>query len=131
MTAYVKGAGGKLGDCPFSHKVLLTLEAKGMPYKTSLIDLANKPSWLQEKSGGKVPVVQLGEDGEWVADSDVIVKRLEKLQPQPSMASAVPPQVSSSHFTAAAKHAAILPRQRAASCSASHIQLRSHIDTPV
>jgi glutaredoxin len=32
-------------QCPFCHRVLLTLEAKSIPYKTGLIDFAKKPEW--------------------------------------------------------------------------------------
>jgi glutaredoxin len=32
-------------QCPFCHRVLLTLETKSIPYKTGLIDFAHKPEW--------------------------------------------------------------------------------------
>lgn len=32
-------------QCPFSQRVLLTLEAKSVPYKLGLIDFAKKPEW--------------------------------------------------------------------------------------
>jgi len=99
-TAYVKGdpASNKLGDCPFCMRVLLTLENKSVPYKLGLIDFAAKPEWLQEKSGGKVPVIN--KDDFWLADSDEIVKYLEQQVPQPSMVSSVPADVTSSIFGA-------------------------------
>jgi len=53
---------------------------------------------LQEKSGGKVPVIN--RDDFWLPDSDEIVKYLEKEVPEPSMASSVPPEVTSSIFGA-------------------------------
>lgn len=53
---------------------------------------------LQEKSGGKVPVIN--RDDFWLPDSDEIVKYLEKQVPEPSMASSVPAEVTSSIFGA-------------------------------
>jgi glutathione S-transferase len=86
ITLYVKGdpAGKKLGDCPFCHRVLLTVESKGIPYASSFIDLDDKPQWLLDKAGGKVPVLERG--GFWLPDSDEIVKFLEREFPVPSMA---------------------------------------------
>lgn len=61
---------------PFCHRALLTFEAKKVPYDLEYIDFANKPAWLQEASGGKVPVIQ--EPGQpYMPDSDVIVVHLE------------------------------------------------------
>jgi valyl-tRNA synthetase len=99
-TAYVKGdpAANKLADCPFCQRVLLTLEVKSIPYKLGYIDFAAKPEWLQEKSGGKVPVINQGDF--WLPDSDEIVKYLEKEVPTPSMASSVPADVTGSLFGA-------------------------------
>ncbi|KAK7390749.1 hypothetical protein VNO78_18799 [Psophocarpus tetragonolobus] len=86
------GAPNILGDCPFSQRVLLTLEEKGIPYKLHLIDLSNKPEWfLTVNPEGKVPVVLF--DGKWVPDSDVIVGILEQKYPQPSLLT--PPQFAS------------------------------------
>ncbi|XP_030480592.2 glutathione S-transferase DHAR2-like, partial [Cannabis sativa] len=70
----VRNSGGAphlLGDCPFSQRVLLTLEEKKIPYNRHLINLSDKPTWfLQVNPGGKVPVVKF--DEKWVSDSDVI-----------------------------------------------------------
>lgn len=30
---------------PFSHRVLLTLEEKGVPYSVTFVDVKNKPAW--------------------------------------------------------------------------------------
>ncbi|KAL1806057.1 hypothetical protein DCAR_0831810 [Daucus carota subsp. sativus] len=88
------GAPEVLGDCPFSQRVLLTLEEKEVPYKMHLIDLSNKPQWLLDANPeGKVPVIRFGEDGKWIADSDVIVGLLEERFPVPSLA--IPPQFAS------------------------------------
>lgn len=86
ITLYIKGdpAAKKLGDCPFCHRVLLTAEAKGIPYASTMIDLDNKPEWLLEKAQGKVPVLERA--GYWLPDSDEIVKFFEREFPVPSMA---------------------------------------------
>lgn len=83
---HVKGdpKASTLGDCPFCHRVLLTLETKGVAYAASFVDLDAKPQWLMDKAGGKVPLLERG--GFWLADSDEIVKFLEREFPAPSMA---------------------------------------------
>jgi glutathione S-transferase len=89
----VKAAVGhpdQLGDCPFSQRVLLTLEEKGIPYEAKYIDTSNKPAWfLEANPEGKVPVIK--DDGKWVADSDVITEILEQKFPEPSLAGPAPP----------------------------------------
>eukprot|EP00270_Netrium_digitus_P007969 TRINITY_DN2350_c0_g1_i1.p1 TRINITY_DN2350_c0_g1~~TRINITY_DN2350_c0_g1_i1.p1 ORF type:complete len:320 (-),score=53.34 TRINITY_DN2350_c0_g1_i1:214-1113(-) len=86
------GQPDKLGDCPFSQRVLLTLEEKGVPYELKLVDTANKPQWfLDANPEGKVPVLK--HEGKWVADSDVITQLLEEVYPEPSL---VPPEGSQS-----------------------------------
>ncbi|KAL5721839.1 putative glutathione S-transferase dhar2 [Ranunculus cassubicifolius] len=83
---------GKLGDCPFTQRVLLTLEEKHLPYDMKLVDLRNKPEWfLKINPEGKVPVVKFNET--WVADSDVITQTLEDKYPEPSLVS--PPEKAS------------------------------------
>ncbi|KAG0600196.1 hypothetical protein M758_11G014800 [Ceratodon purpureus] len=87
IEVFVKAAVGhpdKLGDCPFSQRVLLTLEHKGVPYDAKLIDTSNKPQWfLDANPEGKVPVMK--DDGKFVADSDVITQILEEKFPEPSL----------------------------------------------
>ena len=39
------GKHGKLGACPYSLRVLLALEEKGIPYEIEYVDLENKPDW--------------------------------------------------------------------------------------
>ncbi|KAF7811368.1 glutathione S-transferase DHAR2-like [Senna tora] len=94
------GAPNILGDCPFSQRVLLTLEEKKIPHKTHLIDLGDKPKWfaiflsrefLDVNPEGKVPVVKF--DDKWVSDSDVIVGILEEKFPEPPLAT--PPEFAS------------------------------------
>lgn len=78
------GAPDVLGDCPFSQRVLLTLEEKKLPYKIHLINVSDKPQWFLDISPeGKVPVIKL--DGKWVVDSDVIVGIIEEKYPEPSL----------------------------------------------
>ncbi|MCO5581065.1 hypothetical protein L7F22_034941 [Adiantum nelumboides] len=83
----VKAATGepdKLGDCPFSHRVLLTLEEKKVPYDLKLVDIANKPDWFLEiNPEGKVPVIK--HEGKWVPDSDVITQIIEDKFPEPPL----------------------------------------------
>eukprot|EP00897_Mesotaenium_endlicherianum_P006609 jgi/Mesen1/5977/ME000302S04978 len=83
----VKAAVGepdKLGDCPFSQRVLLTLEEKKIPYEAKYIDSDNKPQWfLDANPEGKVPVLK--HKDAWVADSDVITKILEEEVSEPSL----------------------------------------------
>lgn len=100
LVAYVKGdpEAGILGDCPFCHRLLITLEQKNVPYTMKFIDFANKPGWLQERSGGKVPIVNDGDF--WLPDSDKIVVWLEETYPEPSMVSAVPSEVGAKLFPA-------------------------------
>ncbi|CAN6454676.1 unnamed protein product [Victoria cruziana] len=75
----------KLGDCPFSQRVLLTLEEKKLPYDLKLIDLSNKPDWFIEANPeGKVPVMRFEE--KWVSDSDVITQMLEQKFPERPLA---------------------------------------------
>ncbi|KAL9230540.1 hypothetical protein vseg_005878 [Gypsophila vaccaria] len=78
------GAPDVLGDCPFTQRVLLTLEEKKVPYQIHLIDVNNKPQWfLDVNPEGKVPVIKF--DDKWIADSDVIVGLIEEKDPEPSL----------------------------------------------
>ncbi|KAK9115770.1 hypothetical protein Sjap_014717 [Stephania japonica] len=82
----------KLGDCPFTQRVLLTLEEKNLPYDTKLVDLANKPEWfLKINPEGKVPVIKL--DEKWIGDSDAITQALDEKFPEPPLAT--PPEKAS------------------------------------
>nr|ANH58211.1 glutathione S-transferase [Dracaena cambodiana] len=73
------------GDCPFCQRVLLTLEEKKVPYEMKLVNLTDKPDWfLKISPEGKVPLYK-GEDGKWVADSDVITGIIEEKYPDPSL----------------------------------------------
>ncbi|CAA0821039.1 Glutathione S-transferase DHAR3- chloroplastic [Striga hermonthica] len=82
----------KLGDCPFTQRVLLTLEEKHLPYELKLVNFKNKPDWLLKISPeGKVPLIKL--DEKWIADSDVITQVLEEKFPEPSLVT--PPEKAS------------------------------------
>ncbi|XP_077241089.1 putative glutathione S-transferase DHAR2, chloroplastic isoform X2 [Tasmannia lanceolata] len=82
----------RLGDCPFTQRVLLTLEEKHLPYDVKLVNLANKPEWfLKINPEGKVPIIKL--DEKWIADSDVITQTLEEKFPDPQLS--VPPEKAS------------------------------------
>ncbi|KAJ3700588.1 hypothetical protein LUZ61_004293 [Rhynchospora tenuis] len=82
----------RLGDCPFTQRVLLTLEEKHLPYDMKLVDLSNKPDWfLKISPEGKVPLLKLEE--KWVADSDVITQALEEKYPEPPLTT--PPEKAS------------------------------------
>ncbi|KAK9830373.1 hypothetical protein WJX72_011371 [[Myrmecia] bisecta] len=87
--AWVKGdpKTSTLGDCPFCHRVLLTLEEKEVPYTKGYIDLyADKPAWLFEvNEKGSVPVVKDLETQEWLIDSADIVDHLEQKHPEPGL----------------------------------------------
>ncbi|KAG8076164.1 hypothetical protein GUJ93_ZPchr0006g43468 [Zizania palustris] len=83
---------GRLGDCPFTQRVLLTIEEKHLPYDIKLVDLTDKPDWfLKISPEGKVPIVKFEE--QWVADSDVITQAIEEKYPEPSLAT--PPEKAS------------------------------------
>ncbi|KAK1271173.1 Glutathione S-transferase DHAR2 [Acorus gramineus] len=87
LNVCVKAAAGApniLGDCPFSQRVLLTLNEKSLPYNMKLINVSNKPQWfLEVNPEGKVPVLEL--DGKWVSDSDVITQLIEERYPIPPL----------------------------------------------
>lgn len=75
-----------LGDCPFCHRALLTLEEKHVPYTKAYVDFAAKPQWLFDVNpSGTVPVMKDLATGEWIVDSGVIVDLLEKLYPEPKL----------------------------------------------
>lgn len=83
---YVKGSPekGELGDCPFSHRTMLTLEEKGVPYNKLLLDELNMPEWIAEVTEGKstIPFATELETGKWLYDSDKIVPYLEDKFPE-------------------------------------------------
>ena len=69
--------------CPFVQRSVITLLEKGIPFRRTDIDLANKPDWfLQISPLGKVPVLRI--DGNILFESAVINEYLDELTP-PSM----------------------------------------------
>ncbi|KAA8534263.1 hypothetical protein F0562_031780 [Nyssa sinensis] len=86
------GAPDVLGDCPFSQRVLLTLEEKKVPYQMHLINTSEKPQWfLEVNPEGKVPVLKF--DDKCIPDSDVIVGLIEEKYPNPPLSP--PPELAS------------------------------------
>eukprot|EP00897_Mesotaenium_endlicherianum_P010110 jgi/Mesen1/9127/ME000058S08622 len=73
------------GDCPFSHRIYIDLEEKGLNYKATYIEEGNsKPQWFMEKNpSGLMPVLRDGE--KWIQDSDKIADYLETKFPQPPL----------------------------------------------
>ena len=94
LKVWVKGdpATGELLDCMFCQRVLITLQQKSIPHSLGLVDFGAKPAWLAERSGGKVPVINVGEDF-WLPDSDAIVEWLEATYPAPCMTPTAPPEL--------------------------------------
>jgi glutathione S-transferase len=86
--AWVKGNPDNniLGDCPFCHRALLTLEEKNAPYERHYIDFAHKPDWLfKVNEKGSVPVVKDLEPDKWYTDSGDFVNFLEDKYPEPAL----------------------------------------------
>ena len=86
ITLYAKAGldGKELGDCPFTQRVGMTLQLKGLPFTTETIDVSNKPEWfLALNPKGTVPVLRY--DSSIVPDSDVICELLEQRHPEPRL----------------------------------------------
>ncbi|DBA93460.1 TPA: glutathione s-transferase [Trebouxia sp. C0005] len=86
--AWVKGdpKTETLGDCPFCHRALLTLEEKHAKYTQDYVDFAEKPEWLLKiNPEGSVPVVKDRETEEWFVDSAKFVDYLEDKHPEPAL----------------------------------------------
>jgi len=72
--------------CPFVQRSIITLKKKGIDFKVTYIDLANKPDWFLELSPlGKVPVVKYGD--EVLFESAVINEFLDEITDNPLMPS--------------------------------------------
>jgi len=68
--------------CPYAERVLLVLEAKGVPYETINVNLKNKPEFLYEKHPqAKVPAIEFGADNKLLVESLVIADYLDDLYP--------------------------------------------------
>ncbi len=69
--------------CPFVQRSVITLLEKGIPFKRTNIDLADKPEWfLQTSPLGKVPVLKINDN--ILFESAVINEYLDEITP-PSM----------------------------------------------
>lgn len=93
ITLFAKGnpETGELLDCPFCHRVILTLRAKDIPFNLEFIDFDHKPQWLIDTCHGKVPVIKVPADGNLLLpDSDAIVEYLEKKFPEKPLAPSAP-----------------------------------------
>ena len=74
--------------CPFVQRSVITLKEKGIDFKTTYIDLAEKPAWFLAISPlGKVPVLRIGE--EVLFESAVINEFLDEITP-PSLHPTIP-----------------------------------------
>ncbi|EPJ49849.1 MAG: hypothetical protein OFPI_22200 [Osedax symbiont Rs2] len=72
--------------CPFVQRSVITLLKKGVDFKITYIDLANKPDWfLQLSPLGKVPVVKYGD--QVLFESAVINEFLDEITPDQIMPS--------------------------------------------
>lgn len=66
--------------CPFVQRSVITLLEKGIDFKTTVIDLADKPDWFLAISPlGKVPVLRIGD--EVLFESAVINEFLDEITP--------------------------------------------------
>jgi glutathione S-transferase len=72
---------------PFSHRALLVLEEKKVPYTRTLIDLEDRPDWIKAANppNGAVPVLKDLETGTWLPDSGAISDMLEERFPEPPL----------------------------------------------
>eukprot|EP00204_Picochlorum_oklahomense_P004195 CAMPEP_0118799490 /NCGR_PEP_ID=MMETSP1161-20130426/1691_1 /TAXON_ID=249345 /ORGANISM="Picochlorum oklahomensis, Strain CCMP2329" /LENGTH=223 /DNA_ID=CAMNT_0006727199 /DNA_START=172 /DNA_END=843 /DNA_ORIENTATION=- len=74
-----------LADCPFSHRALLCLEEKKVPYTKTYVDLDHKPQWMLDLNpAGTVPLMKELATGTWTVGSDVVSDALEEKHPEPS-----------------------------------------------
>ncbi len=70
--------------CPFVQRSVITLRKKNIEFKTTYIDLADKPDWFLKLSPlGKVPIVKYG--SEVLFESAVINEFLDEITPNPIM----------------------------------------------
>lgn len=78
---WVKGSPEKneLGDCPFSHRMMLSMEEKGISYHKNLLDEMKMPDWIKDVCEGQkqIPFMKENESGKWLYDSDKMAPYLE------------------------------------------------------
>ena len=99
VSLYIKAGpdGESIGDCPFAHGVRILLEAKGIPCDIVPRGPDNKPDWLLDSNGGKMPALRV--DGEVVQESRSIADWVEARVPSPSLA---PPELAAAEEAASA-----------------------------
>ena len=85
MTLYVKPAedGKSVGDCPFAHFVRMVLTEKGLDYDLIPSTQENKPQWLLDDYGGKMPALRHRK--ECYVDSEVIAQYLDFFFEEPGL----------------------------------------------
>jgi glutathione S-transferase len=68
--------------CPYVQRAVISLTEKDVPFRRTMIDLADKPDWFNAISPlGKTPVLKVGDTA--VFESNVILEYLEDSQPNP------------------------------------------------
>ena len=104
--------------CPFVQRSVITLKEKGIDFKTTYIDLAEKPAWFLAISPlGKVPVLRIGE--EVLFESAVINEFLDEITP-PSLHPATP--------LAKARHRAWIEFCSNAMMNCFHMMMTDNVD---
>lgn len=90
MTLYVKPAedGTSIGDCPFAHFVRMVLAEKGLECDVVPATPANKPQWLLDDYGGKMPALR--HRRECYVDSEVIAQYLDFFFKEPELSAGGP-----------------------------------------
>ncbi|XP_030058641.1 glutathione S-transferase omega-1 isoform X2 [Microcaecilia unicolor] len=67
--------------CPYAHRTLLVLDAKGIKYENINVNLISKPEWFLEKTPlGLVPVLET-EKGQVIYESPIICDYLDEAYP--------------------------------------------------
>ncbi len=65
--------------CPYVQRAAITLAEKNVPFRRTIVDLADKPEWFRRISPlGKVPLLRVGEDV--LFESAVICEYLDETQ---------------------------------------------------
>lgn len=76
--------------CPFAQRVVLVLNAKGIPYDVVYINLDNKPDWYKSINPlGTVPALEI-EPGTIIYDSNIVNGYLEEQYPSVRLTSDEP-----------------------------------------
>jgi glutathione S-transferase len=75
--------------CPYTQRVAIQLDEKGLPFDRTYIDLAAKPAWFAQLSPlGKVPLMRVGNDA--LFETTVICEYIEDIAPANPMWSSPP-----------------------------------------